>query len=115
MGAQQQYREEQRMQEALEPIHLEDFGDVSGPKPEGRFRLVGGNPDVFPTDHFQTGKADDLQAFRREHEADALLCQESGLNWDRVPRAGKLKAIMKTDLIMRTVTAHNEYEMEIGK
>jgi len=53
--------------------------------------------------------------FGREYKADALLCQESGLNWDRVPRVGKLEAIMKTDLIMQTVTAHNEYEMEIRK
>jgi len=103
------------MREALEPIHLEDFGDVLGPKPEGRFWLVGGNPDVFLTDHFQMGKADDLRAFGRENEADALLCQESGSNWDRVPRAGKLEAIMKMDSIMQTVTAHNEYKTEIGK
>jgi len=36
--------------------------------------------------------------------------QETGINWMAMPRPGRLEAIMKTEVAMRMVVAHNEHE-----
>jgi len=94
----------------LDPIHLQDFGDVLGPKPKDRLRFGGGNMDQFHTAHNNNGKANLLRAWARHYKLDGVFVQETGINWTAMPRTGRLEEMMKTEATMRTVAAHNEHE-----
>ena len=90
------------------PTHEDaDFGDVMGPKANGRMQLGGGNIDTFHTINFNNEKGNLLRAFIHENELDGFFGQESGLNWDLMPRLGCLDAILRTKNHMKTTAAHN--------
>ena len=91
--AQQRYRqtlltEEVEQDQVLDSIHLADFGDELGPKPEGRFRLGGGNADVFNNVNFDNNRANLIRTWARDNELDGVFGQEGGLNWKLMPQSG---------------------------
>ena len=101
---------ETRESKTLDPIHLNDFGDKLGPKPDGSIRISGSNADAFQVVNYNNEKANLCRAWARTYKLDGMFCQEGGLNWKLMPRSGRLEEIMKTDSAMWMVMAHNEHE-----
>jgi len=94
----------------LDLIHLQDFGNVLGPKPKDRLCFGGGNMDQFHMAHNNNKKANLLRAWARHYELNGVFVQETGINWTAMPRTGRLEEMMKMEATMRTVVAHNQHE-----
>lgn len=69
---------------------------------------------MFNTSNYNNEKGNLLRAWARTNDLDGIFCQESGLNWKKMPRSGRLEEMMRTEAVMRTIAAHNETE-DIGR
>jgi len=89
----------------------EDFGDsFEYDKPEGVTRLMGGNVDLFPPRNFNNSKARALREVLQRYQIDGFFGQEAGINWDLMPRSGRLEEMFRSENALRVTTGHNKHE-----
>jgi hypothetical protein len=86
------------------------YGDGVEPKPDRTFRLAYGNINGFPTVSFNNPKANLLKHWLRHIEADFFVGNKAQVNWNLMPRSGRLPEMFRSENALRTVAAFNSHE-----
>jgi hypothetical protein len=94
----------------VSPSLEEDFGDPLGAKAEGHVRLAYSNIDGFPPYAANNPKANSLRRVIRSLEIDFFAGVESNLNWQQMPREGRLPEWFRSENALRTVASYNTHE-----
>ena len=63
----------------------------------------------FHTTNFNNEKANDIRTFVRRYKCDVFMAQESGINWDLMPKLGKLESMFRSENALYTISAHNKH------
>jgi hypothetical protein len=90
--------------------HNDDFGDPMHPKPSNVFRLAYGNFDGFSAVQHTNPKASELCHWFQCMDVDFFAGNEGKINWARMPRAGQLRELFRSENEIRTMAAFNSNE-----
>ena len=88
----------------------QDYGDAIGPKPSNIFQLAYGNINGFMAVTHTNPKAIELRHWLKHMEVDFFACNESKINWARMPKAGRLPEMFRSENDLHTVAPYSSNE-----
>ena len=96
--------------------HVPEFGGMQEDKPQGVFRLMGGQINSASTKEVRDRKIAQIERVWDRFEVDMSGFQELGQNWSKYPSSYRLASWFKATWSVKAHTAHNTNPGEnIGK
>ncbi len=91
--------------------HVQRLGSLVNPRPDGVFRILGGQLNSASSLEVRSRKVKDVVRLINEWEVQAGCLSEVGVNWSSYPSSANLASWFREDIQdIRTHTAHNTHE-----
>jgi len=91
--------------------HVERLGYLAKPRPDGVFRLLGGQMNSAVSVETRRRKSGDLVQLCQEFEVQGGSLSEVGVNWSTFPASANLASWLRDDIPdIQTHAAHNRHE-----
>ena len=91
--------------------HVKRLGTVDNPRPDGVFRILGGQLNSASSLEVRSRKVTDVVRLINEWEVQAGCLSEVGVNWSSYPSSANLASWFKDEIHdIKTHTAHNKHE-----
>ena len=92
--------------------HVTRLGAISKIRPDGVFRLMGGQLNSAASIETRLRKSGDLVRICQEFEVQGGALSEVGVNWSTYPSSANLASWLRDDIPdIRTHSAHNTHEV----
>ncbi len=91
--------------------HVEQLGSLTKPRPDGVFRLLGGQMNSAASAETCLRKSGDLVRLCQEFEVQGGALSEVGVNWSTFPASANFPSWLRDNIPdIRTHAAHNRHE-----
>ena len=91
--------------------HVKRLGTVDNPRPDGVFRILGGQLNSASSLEVRSRKVTDVVRLINEWEVQAGCLSEVGVNWSSYPSSANLASWFKDEIHnIKIHTAHNKHE-----
>jgi hypothetical protein len=91
--------------------HVERLGTMTSPRPDGVFRILGGQLNSASSAEVRSRKVKDVVGLINEWEVQAGCLSEVGVNWSSYPSSANLASWFRDEIQdIKTHTAHNKHE-----
>ena len=91
--------------------HVDRLGTMATPRPDGVFRILGGQLNSASSTEVRSRKVKDVVGLINEWEVQAGCLSEVGVNWSSYPSSANLASWFREEIQdIKTHTAHNKHE-----
>ena len=91
--------------------HVKRLGTMTSPRPDGVFRILGGQLNSASSAEVRSRKVKDVVGLINEWEVQAGCLSEVGVNWSSYPSSANLASWFRDEIQdIKTHTAHNKHE-----